>query len=346
MPATKGSAPAPLAKLKAKGGAKAFEAHKADETDYGMGGELPGGINGGVAELCDARIGAYKTGDRKDEPFIYLAAVVKSPTEHDGCEIRGMRTNLTLPLMDDPAGWGKAKTQDENIANALNELRKCGLDTSALTLDDLPAALEGLKEAAPHIRFHTYASKPRSDEDKKLDKQGKFKPRIYHNWDGLATSFTDNAEPGAGTTDNTAEPGAEASDGDAGTSSGDDYVALAEAADSGDDAAKIKLADALKAMGMSDADVDGLPDWKSAADLLAADAGGGEATEAAAVEPWTPKVGEFYPFKAPGAKKKVECKVTHVFKETMNLQDTTDPKKSYKGVKWTSEPATIGGEPL
>lgn len=149
-----------MAKLAAKGAAKAHAAHKDDETKMGRAGSLPPGIENGVARLVDIKIGEYATGDNKGEPYFYARAVVVSPDEFRGAYVKGASTSIgPEPLCDTPNRRGdKArKTFDDHYAWMLNELRKLGVDTSEIDYSDLDGVFASLIEEGPHIRFSTFS---------------------------------------------------------------------------------------------------------------------------------------------------------------------------------------------
>jgi hypothetical protein len=159
--------------------AKAAKRHANDETDYGQDfTNLPPGITGGIAQISAARFGEFKSGANEGEPFIYLAGVVKKPSQHiyspkvfaDGAvqvleaqtmDILGLQTGMTLPLCDTQTATGKVTNFDANFEIAMNELRKLGVDTSEIqTQEDIQELLDLLLEEKPHFRFSTSAGKP------------------------------------------------------------------------------------------------------------------------------------------------------------------------------------------
>lgn len=174
---------------------KAHEAHKEDEVEYGNFAELPPGINAGIAQLVECKLGQYEKGDLEGEYFFYAAGVVVSPKEHTYVplaaqggknpkpvteRIEGGRTSIMEPICDTPDRT--RATVEDHVKWIYNELRKLGVDTTEMEIDDLEQTLEGLKEEAPHFKFRTWQGKPTAQYPD---------PRVNHSWMG-----TCDYEPG------------------------------------------------------------------------------------------------------------------------------------------------------
>lgn len=183
---------------------KAHEAHKDDETSYGNFGELPGGINNGIAQLVDCRFGVFDKGDFKGEYFFYAAGVVVQPVEVNGEKIVGRRTSLMEAICDTPTR--KRATIADHIDWVYNELRKLGVDTATLDPTELEATCGALVVAAPYFRFSTW--KP--PEQKTGPYAGK-ESRVLHNWLGTCDYSADGEDNGVDDEtggDDTGEPDA------------------------------------------------------------------------------------------------------------------------------------------
>lgn len=316
-----------------KAGSRAMAAHASDEVDYGSGGDLPGGIEGGIAELVDCKFDKYKTGDNQGEYYFYAAGVVVSPAEFNGQHIAGLRTvcgpgGMPEPMCATPTRG--RKTVEDHIAFVLNEFRKLGVDTEGMDENDLETTAEALKEEKPHFRFRTWQGQKQTEGEYK-DRE----PRVNHEWRG-ACDYADEADPDA-EVDDASEEVDDAED----VEQDQTLEELAELADAGDEEAGEKLA-VLAAE--QDIDPDDHPTWAGLAEALDdatpetnADEGGDDDEEA----DWLPEKGEIYGYKPPKGKKAVECEVTAVFegKETCNLKNL-DTGKPYKGVPWNK----LGGE--
>jgi hypothetical protein len=163
-------------------GPKIREAHeqvKSDNTNFSQFGDLPPGIKVGVAQLVDIKIDKKKEGDANEgEFYFYAAGIVKEPktAPFKGVQARcaGLRTSITEPLYDTPDA-GQRKTVKEHLAYIYNELRKLGVTTKTMKIEDLTATFAALMKNKPFFKFSTSAGK----ESKEYPD-----PRTFHNWDG------------------------------------------------------------------------------------------------------------------------------------------------------------------
>jgi hypothetical protein len=161
---------------------EAFNKHKGDETEYGNFGELPPGIDGGVAQLVDCRVLEIKEGKQNAGELMFFArGVVVEPEEVEDprtglvVRIKNRNTTISEPLFHTP---GRAReTFEDHMAHVLNQLRKLGLSTEdiAATDEEFNAQLATLKESAPFFRFNTWIG-PKSDQYPN--------PRVNHRWEG------------------------------------------------------------------------------------------------------------------------------------------------------------------
>lgn len=350
MPVQKGVSGV-TAKLKAQGAGGGFDKHKNDETNYGGGGEIPEGIEGGVAQLVEAKIDEYKTGENKGKLYMQLRGVCvfsgndATPDHHlepmrDGkgviasyrkVKVTGMQVMKQVALHPNP----KAKvTMDDAIGTALNEMRKMGVATGQLAVDDMEAALAALKMAAPHFNFRTWRGKPTTQYPN---------PRTNTQFKGVCDFNSNGQAPAAsGVEDNT---GSDAP-ADEPTPDAIDWMELAGKA--GDDAdIQAQFITKGAELGISEEAITNAESWEIVAQqIMEAEAGNsGEAaptgTEAEANTEWKPAKGDEYEYKKRGARNKKWYEVTAVFAETVNLKEKTDDGKgeTLKGVKWSNTPA-------
>lgn len=165
----------PLAKYKDRV-KKAHAAHKNDETVVDKGSRLPAGIEEGVAQLTELRIGTYEKGDNKGEPFFYAAGVVIEPKTHNGRRVEGLRTSIIEPLHDTPQKQSR-KTFDDHWAWMLNELRKLGVNTREVDGDpeEVTALFAAVVDDAPYFGFRTWKGKPTAQYPN---------PRVNETWEG------------------------------------------------------------------------------------------------------------------------------------------------------------------
>lgn len=284
----------------------AFNKHKGDETVV-FGGNLPGGINGGLAEFAGGKLDLYKEGANQGKPYMSLVGTVRSPKEYVG-----MQTRIRVDLFAKGQG-DKTKSEDEMVGIALNELRKLGIDTAALNPEDWQDAIDSKAKDGTVFRFSTSQSAPTKQYPN---------PRVWENWNGAIEGYESNGHEEASTTaveDDTATSNGEASGED------NDWAAIGEAAEGGDPEAQNKIKEEADSRGLGE-EVDGADNWIEAAALL-----GGEAKAEEAI----PEKGDTVKYKPPKAKKSVECEITAVFegKKTVNLKDENG--NSYKGIKWS-----------
>jgi hypothetical protein len=161
---------------------EAFNKHKGDETEYGNFGDLPPGIDGGIAQLVDCRVLEIKEGKQNAGELMFFArGIVVEPEEVEDprtglvVRIKNRNTTLSEPLFH-TAGRAR-ETFEDHMAYVLNHLRKLGLSTEdiAATDEEFNSQLATLKESAPFFRFRTWQG-PKSDQYPN--------PRVNHTWEG------------------------------------------------------------------------------------------------------------------------------------------------------------------
>lgn len=296
MPATKGKS-ALFARLGAKL-AKAVDAHKKDETNYGNM-ELPEGIEGGVAQLVDCKFTQIKEGKQNaGEYMFYAAGVVKAPASHGGVPVQGLRTQISEPMFDTPKR--SRETVEAHTAWVMNEMAKLGLSRDEMSAENLEAMAEALKEAAPHFRFRTWKGEATPQYPT---------PRVNHQWGG-ACEYSENGEATAppvsdATPDAEEEEGEGTTDADAAAAQDEDVDldALVEAADRGKGKeasdAQAQLRKLALEAGVSEEDVDEkAKTWDEVRDMLvAAKEAGGEAEEAEEEKEFVPVKGNVYMYR-------------------------------------------------
>lgn len=331
---------------------KAAAKHKNDKTTLGSGGDLPDGIEGGVAQLTQIKIEAYKSGDMKGKLFFSARAIVKVPEEY-----KGLATQIgPEPLCATPNR--KKATKADHVAWVQNELRKLGCDPTLLDVKNWGTLFETLLEEKPHIRFRTW----------KGEATATFKnPRVQHDWRGLDPNFVsadgddgvdetldesaeDDSSESTEEVDESSEEGSEESGGDA------NLEALGEQADAGDEEAIDKLTELAGEAGI---DPDTIGTWAELATMLSeaggeeevtdddgsGDDGSGEPEEggeedAEATEPdaTKPEKGDVFKYTPKNKKKAVECEVVLVnpVKKWVTLKSVEGDDTLYKGVPFSA----------
>ncbi len=294
-------------------GAKAIAAHKDDETTFSGGGNLPEGIDDGVAQLVDCRFGVYKEGNNKGEHFFLAAGIVVEPNQVGNTRVEGLRTQIMEPVCETP---GRSReTIEEHIQWVLNEMRKLGVDTSEVDGDNLEETAEALKEEKPYFSFRTWKGKP---TDAYPD------PRVNEDWRGVCDYVPTDEENEVVETEDASVVG------DPEEVEAEDMSELAVDADGGDEAAQTKITDAAEAKGI---DADAYATWSDVVDAIQ---GSSETETEPENEGVEPEKGDIYGFKPPKARKFVDCEVTAVFegRKTCNLKNLNN-QKVYKSVSWS-----------
>lgn len=348
-------------KLGAKA-AKAIAEHKGDTKTVELsGGALPAGIENGVAKIVECGvqlIGAGKT--NAGQPIFRAAAVIVSPTEHDGRKIEGRQTSMIVPLFDTPTRKEGSRTFNDHIGEVLAYMRSWGVDTSDIGEDASVIETElcpAVLASDVYVSFRTWKGEkqttgPYAGKEPRVNEQ--WGPAVAWEGDGSpATSAVQEAstEPDA-VDDNTSndenqDAVEEAKDGP----THEELVALAKNADNAKSKTAVESGRKLKELaiekGIDEADVDGADNWAAVVDLI--EGAGGEAEAAAdeeAVEVVPEKEGVYKytlrdakgkPMKTPKGKiAKVEVEVTAVDKKTktVTLKNLDDQKTLYKSVPW------------
>lgn len=296
-------------------------AHKADSTKYSEFGDLPGGIDNGVAQLVEMKLTKIKADAKANagQWMFYAAGVVHRPVYHVDAKtgekilIKGLRTKIqeVIAPTPDKQGAKARKTVQDHVDWIYNELRKLGVDTSKLSsFKDVEPVMAAMKKKAPFFRFRTWKGEP-ATEGPYAGKE----PMTNEFWNGACedpgkdTSNTAGATPPAatphsGTTDNSAKstppaapppttqadsnPDGAADEPQTASSSGEgpteaEVIVWGEAAVNGDDSASDKLREIAYKQGYTEAQVDDAESWSHVAALVVAKLGAAP-DEAAAEE--------------------------------------------------------------
>jgi hypothetical protein len=298
-------------------GEKAVSSHRTDETVFDTGGDLPAGIEGGIAQLTECKFDTFKKGDNTGEYFFFASGAVKEPKRHDGVPIEGLHTRIgPEPLCDTPNRQSRPDV-DAHVDWVMNEMRKLGVDTSELDIDSLEEAAAAIKEEQPHFRFRTW----KGDATEQYPN-----PRVNHVWSG-ACEYEEGDEETDDVVDETEEED-EAPE--------EDLTALGKAADGDDEAAQTALSEKAEEAGIDPDDYD---TWTEVAEAIEGAPEDEEEEEEEEEDDtpssFEPEKEEVYLYKPPRARKAIECEVMAVFprKRTCNLK-SLDDGKSFKNVPW------------
>ncbi len=343
----------------------AHEEHKGDETRVGSGGDLPGGIEGGIARLSMMQIGTFQRGDNEGEPFFMAAGTVLEPTSHSVVDpltkkvrilpIYGLRTQVgPEPLCDTVSQKGNETSLADHWDRVLNHLRLLGVDTKDIDPEEIilegpegyesGPLLEDLVSAKPTFRFRTWQGKPSQDYPD---------PRVNHEWRGICEYDEEEGEDveeregdkseWESEEEETAEDTTEEGDQDVDLEDEEeaDWLALGKAADEEEDAdAAATLTDKADSLGIEN--YEDMPSWTEVAEAIieaSAPPGdeeeGEEEEEEEEEEDWVPAKGETVFYKPPRAKKPVNAKVMMVSEknETCSVK-RGDTGKVVKGVSF------------
>ena len=347
MPVASGKNPL-FAKIAGQAG-KAHEACKAKPPETG-GGQLPDGIENGIARLSGLKLDTYKDGENKGKPYFSAVGVVLAPADHNGIPIKGLQTRIGPESMfDTPNAFGKRKTFADHYEWMLGHIKLLtGVhDMSDTSPADLEGIFEGLVEEAPTFRFRTWKGKKQT-----TGAYAGREPKVNHDWQGRVEwhddgdGATDGVQDDSGSTNDA--PADEPPADDAGE--GDDLAALVAAADGGDEEAGNKLTAIAAELGVADEDVANAKDWSEVKEMIElarenADAAA-ESQPEPDPEPWKASKGEVAVLTVIDAKTKkktkVDVKITAVYAKTKTADvERLDTKKAVKGVKLSdlSEPS-------
>lgn len=262
-----------LLKKLGNAGKQGFDENKDKPPEYGSGGDLPDGINGGIAKLVDCKFDQYKQGNNVGKLFFYAAGVVVQPKEHNGIRIEGLRTSIMEPLFDDPKKATGRKTVQEHMGWILNELKKLGVDTSGMSYDSLESTVEALKEAAPYFRFRTWKGQKAT-----TGQYAGQEPRVQHTWSGAIPDYTEDEDSQVNAVDDQVEETPEEPEADE-TPAEDtpdfdeaDLTSLAKKADNKKDKgageAQKRLTEMAESQGWTEDEISGADNWTAVAQMI------------------------------------------------------------------------------
>lgn len=335
---------------------QAHEQHKGDETRVSGGGELPEGIEHGIARLALCKIGVFKKGNNIGEPYFMAQGVVCEPKEHTITEgtkkrvvkVAGLRTGIgPIPLCDTKSQAGEVTTLADHWDRVLNHLRLLDVDTKTITGEQVVTeggkdgyssgpVLQLLEKAKPYFGFRTWKGKATEQYPD---------PRVNHQW-GPTCEY--DPEASSGVADETEAPfeseveesGPEIED-EAGTEEVVDYLELGSVADAGKPKAKAEAAQQALTDRAQELSVEGyedMPTWTEVAEAIVAAEGepedgsvdGDEEEEEFFEEEWAPTVGETCFAKMPRAKEPVEVEIKAINGEKADVlrKDTNRTTKN------------------
>ena len=331
MPSTKTKSK--FAASMGKEGAQAVAKHRGDATNYGNV-DLPAGIEGGVAQLIDCRLSQIKPGKKNAGMWFFIAAgSVISPEQYNGIPTKGLRTQIMEVIGNTPTR--SRKTVDEHIEWVLNEVRKFGVDTKKITINELETVLAALKKKKPKFRFRTWKGQKQTEGP-----YAGMEPMTQHSWNGLYTGETEAPAPPVQDDSGPEEP-EEPDVEDVEEEEGEEvnFLELGEQADAGDEDALTALVDAAKEAGIDPED-DEYDTWMKLAEALDGAEGeeeeGEEEEEEEEEEFEPPQKEEVFLYKPPRKKKAIEVEVLAVNskKKTVTVKNSETGKKLKGVIPW------------
>lgn len=334
---------------------KAFDKAKTNEVVLGGGGDLPEGIEMGVARLTMCKFDKYKNGPNAGQWFFMARASVVAPDQHNGISLLGLSTQIgPEPVCDTPNAQGKKKTLQDHVDWITNQLKLIygnNEEFESLDLSEdgvLESVAQTLQEEKPYIRFRTWKGKKLKETDPE--------PRVQHDWRGrttfngeIADDVVDNQDVDE-VVDEVAkdEPAADEPEAEADEV---DIDALVESADGGDEDAQEKLQNMALEAGVSEDDIQGAKNWGEVAGLIRLGNEAESEAESESEAEKTPEKGNVYKVKLidPKTKKKgkaVECTVTAVQEKnrTVHLKNNVTAKP-YADLK-TKKPIAVSWDDL
>lgn len=302
------------------------------------GGDLPPGINDGIAKLVKCGFQLVKEGSANaGKPLFMAEGIIVSPDKApNGTIVKGKRTRHMEMCFDTTTQAGKTTTQEEHLDRVMNTLKCLGADCSEITsYDQLEGLAAAVEEMGPHFSFRTWAGKATPQYPN---------PRTNETW-GAVVEYTEDptasaggVEDSSGVSDDTAP--ADDAPADEPADETEDLDALAKAADAKKDSpAKEAAGQRLEAIaaekGLDADEVGNAANWAAVVEMIrAADTQAKDVPtddEPAADEAYEPAKGDVVKVKVtdPKDKKKskvVECEIVLVDKKksavTLKLIDT------------------------
>ncbi len=146
------------------------EQHKGEETEYKSFGDLPEGIEDGIAELRECKFDVHKDGDNKGETYFTIVGIVCEPKTHTYTDehkvtrtvkTEGKRFSVIEPLYDTPKRT--RKTTQDHIGKIYDYLRRLGVNTKEIDEDSLEETANSLADKSNgtiYFTFRTWRGKP------------------------------------------------------------------------------------------------------------------------------------------------------------------------------------------
>jgi len=165
---------------------KTVKDHARDETVLPTGGQIPAGIDRGIAQLTECYFDKYKTGGNAGKWHFYAVASCLTPetiaTPEGVKKCRGLHTRIRMLLDEGKDSKGNVLTRDHNTALIMNRMRILGgdeiIDDSVDNgAEELNRACQLLSQAKPKFYFSTSVRKALPKPDGTKGEEG-----VWENW--------------------------------------------------------------------------------------------------------------------------------------------------------------------
>lgn len=355
MPVQQGKVQGVLASL-GKEFAQALENNKSADTAGTFNSGLPGGIEGGVAQIVSVRFDVFKDGENKGKAAFFLQGIAALPKEHNGTPVAGKRVMVSEPIFATPNR--KRKTVGEHaefIQAIVKELLGPNFKPELVTASNIESACQFITKAKPFFYFSTFLGQkqttgPYANREPRVNTmfqgaKGLENFRLNGDSNPATSAIVDDSpvdDDDAGGDDQddvdsapVAEQGGNA-DADGGL---EELANIAD--DSTDDDAVAEAEEKLIAFadqaGVSEAERKKAKNWAAVVALI--NAKNTPAPAPAASDngaDFVPTKGEVYGFKVGGKGKKIRVSITSVSKKnkTVDLLNAADKTTTYEDVAW------------
>lgn len=198
-----------FAKIGAKAN-KAFSSAKKKDVKLPSGGNVPGGIENGVAKLTSIDFAEFQKGDNKGKPYFMAQAVVVNPDGSNrpwivnGVKIDGLQTKFgPEALCDTPKAGGKRKTFEEHMDHVVNLFKMLAGKEAVESLEnasELKELGESLIEQGTYFSFRTWQPPKRKKGEPgfnpKYDGPDSPPSRVIETWGAAIEDFHTDAGEG------------------------------------------------------------------------------------------------------------------------------------------------------
>lgn len=299
---------------------KRYESKKHEEVQLPTGGgNLPAGIENGVARLLSLELQPPRKEDTDSLPWISIRGMVETPPEHDGVPVRGMQDFFNLP-------GGRPKSEDEVVDRILGVLNTFGYDMDDCDWSEVEdnSVFQSIVESKVYFRFRTWQGQPTNDRPD---------PRVNRIFLAAAPGYESDGEE-----DEEPEDDTEEAEENEEQEEEEDLATLAKRADEEDDEdAQEAIEKAALDAGIDKTTIEEADDYATIVGMIDSDEteDGDEQEEEESEEGAAPEKGEVWKYKPPRSRRLTEVEVITVnnTKQTCNVKRLEDGKV-FKAASW------------